>query len=154
MQQILDALAGLPVRVTATIDHSVTAKRLRIPANVDAYGYVDHAVVMPEVALVISHGGHATTMYSLAHDLPVLVVSQHSKLDQPLIGQVLERHHAGITLDQYPELSDMQAATTELLESDSAANAAAQIGARLREQNGSSNASDRIEASVGIGAAT
>jgi len=29
---------------------------------------------MPEVSLVVGHGGHGTTMQALAHDLPVLLM--------------------------------------------------------------------------------
>ena len=145
MQRVLDALGGLPVRVTATIEASVRAGRLRVPDNVDVRAFVPHAELMPEVALVIGHGGHATTMLALAHDLPVLVVPQHPQLDQPLIGQVLAAHGAGGVLDQLPEPEALQAAVGRLLEADGPA----AIGARLRATDGAARAADRIEALVG-----
>ena len=43
----------------------------------------------PTVSMVIGHGGHATTMAALAHDLPVLVMPMHPMLDQKMVGQSL-----------------------------------------------------------------
>ena len=145
MQRVLDALGDLPVRVTATIEASVGPGRLRVPGNVDVRAFVPHAELMPDVALVIGHGGHATTMLALAHDLPVLVVPQHPQLDQPLIGQVLAAHGAGGVLEQLPEPEALQTAVRRLLEAEGPA----AIGARLRATDGAAGAADRIEALVG-----
>jgi UDP:flavonoid glycosyltransferase YjiC (YdhE family) len=99
MQNILDAVAGLPVECVATIDRGIAAAELRIPANVHATAFVDHGEVMPTVGAVIGHGGHATAMYALAHGLPLLVIPQFP-IDQPLIGERLAALGAGIALEQ------------------------------------------------------
>ena len=149
-QRILDALADLPVDVIATIDHSVVADDLRVPANVDVRGFVRHTEVMPSVSLVVGHGGHATTMLALAHDLPLLVVPQHPMLDQPVIGQVLAAHGAGLVVEQHASPQQLRRAISTLLDDDSYARAAAAIGARLRKQNGTARAADRIEALIDV----
>ncbi len=149
-QRILDAVADLPVNVIATIDRSVVADELRVPANVDVRGFVGHNEVMPSVALVVGHGGHATTMLALAHDLPLLVVPQHPMLDQPIIGQVLAAHGAGLVVEQDASPQELRGAISTLLDDDSYARAAAAIGARLRKQNGAARAADRIEALIDV----
>ena len=61
MQRVLDALGGLPLRVTATMGESIATGSLRVPDNVEVRAFVPHAELMPDVSLVIGHGGHATT---------------------------------------------------------------------------------------------
>lgn len=149
MQRILDALDGLPVEVVATVDRSITGDRLRFPDNVQLRGFVDHRELMPTVSLLIGHGGHATTMYALAYDLPVLIVPQHPMLDQPLIGEVLMEHGAGVVVDQQPSVETLQSAITTLLGDGESARAAAAIGSRIREHDGIAAAADRVEAAIG-----
>jgi UDP:flavonoid glycosyltransferase YjiC (YdhE family) len=151
-QRILDALAGLPVQVVATIDDSIATGQLRVPANVQVRGFVPHAEVMPEVSLVIGHGGHATTMLALAHGLPVLVVPQHAMLDQPMIGAVLERERAGRVLTQEASVAELRDAIAGLLHDESCGRAAAEIGARLRATDGAAAAADRVESAIANGA--
>jgi UDP:flavonoid glycosyltransferase YjiC (YdhE family) len=148
MQRILDALGELPVEAIATIDQSIVSDDLRLPPNVHARGVVAHVEVMPEISLVIGHGGHATTMLALAHDLPLLVVPQQPMLDQPMIGQTLAAKGAGIVVSQDATVEELREAIGKLLEDDSYARAAAAIGARLRSQDGAACAADRIEALV------
>lgn len=147
LQTILDALADLPVEGIATIDGSVAARDLRVPANVEAHGFVSHREVMPQVSLVIGHGGHATTMRALAHDLPLLIVPQHP-IDQPMIGGVIQAHGAGLMVEAPSSPAQVREAITKLLADDAYARAAATIGARLRASNGAALAGDRIEALV------
>lgn len=151
IQRILEAVGDLPIRVVATIDSNIAADRLQIPANVEAHAYVDHAEIMPTVAAVIGHGGHATTMFALAHGLPVLVIPQHPMLDQPMFGQILAARGAGLAVTQHPEVEEIQRAVTALLQDDSFAAGADAIGKRLREENGVDAAASRIEAVVGAG---
>jgi UDP:flavonoid glycosyltransferase YjiC (YdhE family) len=149
MQRVLDGLDGLPVEVTATIDRSISVEPLRVPDNVRLSGYVDHGEVMPNVSMVIGHGGHATTMYALAHDLPVLVVPQQPLADQVLIGEVLARHGAGLVVSQHPSVEEVRDAVMRIANDDSFTAAAARIGERLRSQDGVARATDRIQELVG-----
>jgi UDP:flavonoid glycosyltransferase YjiC (YdhE family) len=154
LQTILDAVAGLPVTVLATAGPNVDAAALRVPPNVEVHDHLDHREVMPTVSLVIGHGGHATTMLALAHDLPLLVVPQWEMVDQPMIGQVIAAHGAGLTLPQNASVDQLREAITKLLREDSYRRAAAVIGTRLRAQNGAAAAADRIEALVPAGSGT
>lgn len=148
MQRILDALGELPVEAIATIDRSIAAEDLRLPPNVQARGFVPHVEVMAQASLAIGHGGHATTMLALAHDLPLLVVPQQPMLDQPMIGEAVAAQGAGIVLTQEASVEELREAIGKLLQDGSYARAAASIGARLRTQDGAARAADRIEALV------
>ena len=147
LQTILDAVAELPVTVVATVGENIERTRLRIPSNVEFTGYVDHSDVMAEVSIVIGHGGHATTMLALAHDLPLLIVPQFP-IDQPVVGEVVEASGAGLTLSQEASVDQIADAITTLMHHDSYRNAAAAIGARLRAKDGAAAAADRIEALI------
>jgi UDP:flavonoid glycosyltransferase YjiC (YdhE family) len=149
IQQILDALGGLPIEVVATIDRNIVGDRLRFPANVRVHSFVEHGEVMPTVSLLIGHGGHATTMYALAHNLPVLVIPQYPMADQRMIGEVLAAHGAGAVVDQHPRREALQSAIMRLLDDDAAAQAAAAIGSRIRGHDGIAAAADRVEDAVG-----
>jgi len=149
MQRILDAIGQLPVSVVATIDCSVAADRLEVPANVELCGVVPHSEVMPGVSAVIGHGGHATTMLALAHGLPLLVVPQHEMADQVYIGQRLAADGAAIVVGQQAPVDELRRAIEELVANESYARAAAAIGVRLRAQDGAAVAADRLEALAG-----
>jgi UDP:flavonoid glycosyltransferase YjiC (YdhE family) len=56
-------------------------------------------------------------------------------------------------LDQHPAPEEIRAAVERLLQDDDVARAAAVIGARLRGQDGSGEAADRIEVAAGVGTA-
>ena len=101
MQNILDALGRLGVRGIATVGPSIGIESLTAPPNVELHGFVPHAELLPTVSIVIGHGGHATTMVALAHDLPVLVMPMHPMLDQKMVGQSLVDAGAGRLLSKH-----------------------------------------------------
>jgi UDP:flavonoid glycosyltransferase YjiC (YdhE family) len=148
LQRVLDALDGMPVRAVVTADASVDHAALHVPANVELRGVCDHLELMPEMALLVGHGGHATTMLALAHGLPVVVLPQHPMTDQPLLGHVVAAHGAGAVLEQVPEVEELRAAIVRLLQDDGAAARAAELGERLRGQDGARAAADRVEGLV------
>ena len=149
MQRVLDGLEGAPVSVIATIDRAIATEALRIPPNVEVREFVDHSELMPSASMVLGHGGHATTMFALAHGLPVLVVPQQPMADQLMIGEVLARHGAGLVLPQQPSAEAVRGAVMKLIEDRSFAESAAIIGSRLREEDGVTRGADRVEALVG-----
>ncbi len=144
LQSILDALAGLPVRGIVTTGAAVDPGQLRAPANVEVHRYRDHGDVMPAVDLVIGHGGHATTMRALSHDLPLLVMPMHPMLDQKMIGQSVERQGAAKLLRKTASAEQIRDTVRQLLEPGPHRHAAALIGARLRKNSGAVAAADRL----------
>jgi UDP:flavonoid glycosyltransferase YjiC (YdhE family) len=114
-QRVLDAVAPLDVRVIATTGPALDASRLRVPDNVELHAWLPHADVMPEVSVVVGHGGHATTMVALAHDLPLLILPMDPMTDQPYIGTAIEQAGAGRTMRRRSSPVKIRAAVEELL---------------------------------------
>jgi UDP:flavonoid glycosyltransferase YjiC (YdhE family) len=152
-QRLLDAVAPLPIRVLATTGPAVDVTRLRVPTNVELHAWLPHTRVMPEVSLVVGHGGHATTMTALAHDLPLLVIPLDTKTDQPFIGRTIERAGAGRTMGRRSSPRKLRAAVEELLADGPHRTAAARLGAMVRELPGATTGADLIEDVLRRGAA-
>lgn len=144
LQAILDALAPLPVRALVTTGEAVDPATLRPPANVELHRYLPHAEVMPHVRLVVGHGGHATTMRALSHDLPLLILPMHPMLDQRMIGQSVREQGAAELLTRRAPADQIRHALRRLLEPGAQHTAAAAIGARLRAQPGAHTAADQL----------
>lgn len=145
MQSILDALGTLDVRGIATVGPSIGIENVTAPPNVEVRGFVPHTELLPTVSVVIGHGGHATTMAALAHDLPVLVMPMHPMLDQKMVGQSLVDAGAGRLLSKKAKPSAIAAAVTALLTDGPTRAAAARLGAAMRSVSGASAAADLLE---------
>ena len=70
-QRVLDAVDGLDVPVEATLGPAVSADEVRVPGGVRVHEWMPHHELFPTASLVVSHGGHGTTLASLAHGVPV-----------------------------------------------------------------------------------
>lgn len=145
MQNILDALATIDTRVIVTTGPAIDPAELRAPDNAEVHRFVPHAELMPQVSLVVGHGGHATTMAALAHDLPVAVMPMHPMLDQPLVGQALETVGAGRLLSKEAGPDDLRPIFAELLEPGPHHAVAARLGAEIRGAQGSETGADLVE---------
>jgi MGT family glycosyltransferase len=78
----LDALAGEPVRVVATLNRMRPSRPIEVPANAVLVDWLSYSQVMPQADLVICHGGHGTVARALAEGAPVLI--------SPAIGDMAE----------------------------------------------------------------
>ena len=145
-QRVLDAVDGLPVRVIATTGPAVEPELLRVPANVELHRWLPHPEVLPQVTLVVGHGGHATTMAALAHDLPLLVLPVDAKTDQPFVGRAVEAAGAGRTLSRRAPAARIRAVVEELLGEGPHREAAARLGAAVRATPGATRGADAVEA--------
>ncbi len=145
MQSILDAVADLPARVIVTTGPVIDPSALNIPRDVEVHEYLDHDEILPEVTLVFGHGGHATTMRALAHDIPLAVMPQHPMLDQTMVGQAVEAAGAGRLVDREASVETIRAVVDELLADGPHRASAARLGKLIRESRGAVTAADRIE---------
>ena len=149
LQNILDATAALDARVVVTTGPAVDPADLRTAANHEVHRFVPHDELMPQVSLVIGHGGHATTMRALAHDLPLVVIPMHPLLDQPMVGRSLVAAGAGRLVPKKSRPAALTPVITEMLGDGPHRAAAARLGARIREMRGTETAADRVLAAVG-----
>ncbi len=144
-QRVLDAVAPLEARVIATTGPAVDPARLRVPANVELHPWLAHTDVMPEVSLVVGHGGHATTMVALAHDLPLLVIPMDPMADQVFIGKAIQRAGAGRTMGRKSSPQKIRGAIEELLGDGPHRAAAARLGVAVRALPGATEGADVVE---------
>lgn len=151
LQRVLDAAAGLPAKVVVTTGPVVDPAELRLPANAEALRWVPHAELMPQVSMVVGHGGHSTTMLALAHDLPLLVLPMHPLVDQPMVGTAIQTAGAGRRLAKRSRPRAIRPVIEALLGEGPHRDAAARLGAEIRALRGAATAADRIEALVGNG---
>ncbi|WP_446685644.1 glycosyltransferase [Nocardioides pelophilus] len=152
VQRIVDACADLPARVIVTTGPVVDPDGLRLPTNAEAHRWLPHAEVMPRVSMVVGHGGHSTTMLALAHDLPVLVIPMFLLVDQPMVGKALESAGAGRRLPKRAPARAIRPVVEELLGAGAHRDAAAGLGAEIRDASGAETAAARIAALVSEGA--
>jgi UDP:flavonoid glycosyltransferase YjiC (YdhE family) len=57
-----------------TLGPAVSPEAIRVPRNVEAIPSADHDQLLPRCAAVVTHGGLGTTLRSLAHGTPPLVL--------------------------------------------------------------------------------
>lgn len=145
-QRVLDAVDGLPVRVIATTGPAVDPGRLRVPVGVELHRWLPHAEVLPEVSLVVGHGGHATTMAALAHGLPLVVLPVEPTSDQRFVGRAVQAAGAGRVMGRRASSARIRAAVEELLADGPHREAAARLGAAVRATPGATLGANAVEA--------
>ncbi|WP_353987434.1 glycosyltransferase [Ruicaihuangia caeni] len=145
-RRIIAALADSPVRAIVTTGGAEIESELWGGSSVQVLGRAPHAELLPEVDLVIGHGGHSTTLKALAHGIPVLVLPMNLISDQRMVGRIVQAAGVGRTLPRRAAPELIRATVLHMLGDTSVVQAAALTGERLRRQRGASVAADRIEA--------
>lgn len=144
MQRVLDALDGLPIELIATTG-AVDPDRLRVPAGARVLRRADHGALLPTTALVIGHGGHATTARTLAHGIPLLAMPMHPLMDQRAVGRAVARHGAGSVLSKQARPATIRKAALALLADGPHREAAHRIGVETRNRDGAAIAADTLD---------
>ncbi|MDI2098794.1 glycosyltransferase [Ruicaihuangia caeni] len=144
-RRIIAALADSPVRAIVTTGGAEIESELRGGSSVQVLGRAPHAELLPEVDLVIGHGGHSTTLKALAHGIPVLVLPMNLISDQRMVGRIVQAAGVGRMLPRSAALELIRATVLHMLGDTSLVQSAALTGERLRRQRGASVAADRIE---------
>lgn len=145
LQRIVDATAQLDARVIVTTGPVIDPAVLRAHGRAEVHRYVPHAELMPEATVVVSHGGHATAMRALAHDLPVLVIPLDPMLDHTMVGKAVQRAGAGRVLRRTAPGDAIADTVGELLTDGPHRTAAAELGAQIRAGQGAARAADELE---------
>ncbi len=74
IQRVCDAIADEEVDGILTLGPAVRPEVIRVPRNVEAIPSADHDQLLPRCTAVVTHGGLGTTLRSLAHGTPLLVL--------------------------------------------------------------------------------
>jgi UDP:flavonoid glycosyltransferase YjiC (YdhE family) len=143
-QRVLDAAAGLPVRVVVTRGGSIEDGELVLPDNAQAVHSAPHDAVMREAAFVVTHGGHGTVTRALAHQRPMLVIP-HGRDQNDNAVRVTERG-AGLSLPPQAGVDEIRAALVRLIGEPGFAAAAQSLGQAVSEEARNSPVCEALEA--------
>jgi UDP:flavonoid glycosyltransferase YjiC (YdhE family) len=99
----IDALANLPVRLLVTVGDAErrTEEVGAVPPNVHVETWVPHDEATAAADAIVCHGGFGSTLATLAHGKPLVVLPVFSA-DQWANGEAVERVGAGVLLADYP----------------------------------------------------
>lgn len=150
LQRVADALARLPVRGLITLGDAVLPREVTAPDNVVLVHSAPHDAVMREADVVVSHGGHGTTLRALVHRRPQLVVP-HGRDQHDNAIRVTERG-AGLSLLPDAPPDAFAEAIGRLLREPGFARAAGDLGGRIRSEIDRSPLIDELEGLAARGA--
>ncbi len=149
MQGLIDSLAETPYRVIVSMGPQHEA--LRLADNMTGEEFLPQASILPQVDLVITHGGNNTVTESLYYGKPMVVLPVF--WDQYDNAQRIHETSFGIRLDTYGhEPDELRAAAEWLLTDERLQERLAVLSRRLQEAPGTARAADLIEQTALTGA--
>jgi UDP:flavonoid glycosyltransferase YjiC (YdhE family) len=96
IERLCAAVAELDLRPTLTLGLALGRNAVQVPDAVEVVPFGDHDQLLPECALVVTHGGLGTVLRALAHGVSLLIVPLGR--DQAFNGGRVEALGAGIAL--------------------------------------------------------
>ncbi|TMG13971.1 MAG: hypothetical protein E6I00_01485 [Chloroflexi bacterium] len=115
LHRVLTALAGLPVRGLITTGPSMDPTILVPPTNTVVRTKVDHRMVLPHAAVVVTHAGMGTVMAALTNGVPLLCMPMGR--DQDANSAQVEACGAGRTISSDSTAEEVQIELREMLAS-------------------------------------
>ncbi|MCK1390752.1 glycosyltransferase family 1 protein [Bradyrhizobium sp. 1] len=112
-QRMIDAMGAVEIDALATAGPNLDVADLRAPNNVHLIRGAPHDLVMKDVSMVISQGGHGTTIRSLINGLPQLILPMGR--DQAANAARIEAKGAGLQLPPTASEADIAAAVNRLI---------------------------------------
>lgn len=150
-QRIIDAMEAVEIDAIATAGPNVDIADLRAPKNVHLTRGAPHDLVMKNVSVVISQGGHGTTTRSLINGLPQLILPMGR--DQAANATRIEAKGAGLQLPPTASKPDIAAAVNRLIGEPQFKLAAGLLGEAMKADIDRSGLVDEMEAIAAIGRA-
>lgn len=132
LQTLIDAAAALPVRLLVTLGDTIAPDELSPAANSHLVHSAPHNQVMPESALVITHGGHGTVTRALMHGKPLIVVP-HGRDQNDNAARVTARK-AGMMLPADTSAATFRSAIEAILSDPGYAAAAGELGRKVADE--------------------
>jgi len=161
VQNVVDACAGLPVRVLVTLGGSLHRDEIRPAANTVVVASAPHVEAMRGAAVVVTHGGHGTVMTALAAKAPLLVLP-HGRDQGDNAARVAARG-AGLRLPSSASVDELRSALGRLLDEPAFRASARRLGEAVVAEARGSTLIEEIEtlarsntpgAAAGAGAAS
>jgi MGT family glycosyltransferase len=142
MRTLVAELAEAPCRFI--VSKGPQADEFELAPNMVGAEFLPQTAVLPQVDLVITHGGNNTVTESLFFGKPMVVLPIF--WDQHDNARRLEETGFGIRVDTYaPEPAELRAAIGRLLDDGEVADRLAQTSRRLQAARGTELAADLIE---------
>ena len=144
-QNVLDVLAETAIRVVMTTG-ALPPETLIPPGNAVVFGVLPHRAILPEAALMVTHGGHGSVMGALAHGVPLVCIPGVGA-DQPIVGERITAVGAGAVVvpNAVGELGDTVA---QVLSNPSYRTAARHMEAVIEGLDGANDGASGIESAV------
>jgi MGT family glycosyltransferase len=142
MQRLVDFLAATDHRVI--VSKGPLAQQIRLHDNMCGEGYLPQPAILPQVDLVITHGGNNTTCEALHHGKPMVVLPIF--WDQYDNAQRVHETGLGLRLSTYGcEAAELTGAVDRLLADAPLRARLAAMAERLQRRSGTLVAADLIE---------
>jgi UDP:flavonoid glycosyltransferase YjiC (YdhE family) len=144
LQEALDGLADLPVRVLATTSGAFDPGRLSVPFNATVVEHIPHDRVMTLARAIVTHGGHGTTLGALCHGLPVVCVPGLGRDQVPIARRVTELG-LGVALATDSTATDIREGVSAVLGDLSYRERAQEFRRRCGDIDGATAAAELLE---------
>jgi len=148
-QRVLDAIGTIDVEALATTGPNLDVADLRAPKNVHVLRGAPHDLVMKDVSLVVSQGGHGTVTRSLVNALPQLILPMAR--DQAANAARVEAKGAGLRLPPMASEVEIAAAMNRLLTEPQFKEAARRVGDAIKADIDRSSLVDEMETIAAAG---
>jgi MGT family glycosyltransferase len=139
----LEALAPLSIRGLVTLGPALAKDEFQAPANVVLIPFVPHALILPQVAAVVSQCGHGTVLKALAHGVPLVCLPLGG--DQPDVAARVVHAGAGVRLPRNASSMQIRTALQRILTEPSFREAARRMAAILATEDGVRTAVDELK---------
>jgi UDP:flavonoid glycosyltransferase YjiC (YdhE family) len=150
-QRMIDAMEAVEIDAIATAGPNLDVADLRAPENVHLIRGAPHDLVMKDVSVVISQGGHGTTIRSVINGLPQLILPMGR--DQAANAARIEAKGAGLQLPAAASEADIAAAVNRLIGEPQFKMAARLLGEAIKADIDRSSLVDEMEAIAATGRA-
>jgi MGT family glycosyltransferase len=142
MQRLVDILGATAHRVI--VSKGPLAEQIRLHDNMCGEGYLPQPAILPQVDLVITHGGNNTTCEALHHGKPMVVLPIF--WDQYDNAQRIHETGLGVRLSTYECTAEQLTRAVDGLLADTALRSRlAAVARRLQNSSGTVVAADLIE---------
>jgi len=129
LQGVIAALGALPVRALVTLGPALDVADFPAPDNVQVVSSAPHGALFAQAALVVTHGGHGSTIRPLVAGLPLLVLpGLRDQRDNAV--RVVSRG-AGLMLERSAAPEAIAEAVSRLLDEPAFTAAALSLGAAI-----------------------
>jgi UDP:flavonoid glycosyltransferase YjiC (YdhE family) len=148
-QRVLDAVGTIDIEALATTGPNLDVAELWPPKNVHVLRGAPHDLVMKDVSLVVSQGGHGTVTRSLVSALPQLILPMAR--DQAGNAARVEAKGAGLRLPPMASEVEIAAAINRLLTESQFKEAARRVGDAIKADIDRSSLVDEMETIAAAG---